>query len=334
MKKVIAFGEALVDMLSSRVQGESTGVDEYFTKYAGGAPANVAAAVAKLGGRSYFAGKVGADMFGDFLAAELARAGVRLDYLSRTAAAKTALAFVSLDSSGERSFSFYRGPSADMLFTKNDFNRAWFAEPGIFHFCSNTLTEPSLANVTEYGIEMARKAGWLVSFDVNLRFNLWPEGADLISSVSASLRRSHLVKMSEEEFDYLRGGMGSQAFVDELLGWGVQLLVVTRGEKALHYYFAGEAGQVQPPVVTVVDSTAAGDAFMGGLLYQLSRDQYQPLYARLQGGQQSPSTAAGFQPGIRECLQFGSACGAYTVQRKGAFSALADTEALVSAAYH
>jgi sugar/nucleoside kinase (ribokinase family) len=179
MKKVIAFGEALIDMLSTTVTDESNQTHEAFIKFPGGAPANVAAAVGKLGAPSYFAGKVGQDMFGDFLIETLQACNVKTDYMLQTSEAKTALAFVSLDGEGERSFEFYRDASADLLFTAEDFQDAWFEEPGLFHFCSNTLTQSQIRDVTIAGIRKAREAGFLISFDVNLRHNLWPKTEDV-----------------------------------------------------------------------------------------------------------------------------------------------------------
>ena len=125
MFKVVSFGETLVDLLSNNISGK---VDkkqydtlESFTKFPGGAPANVAAAVSRLGGYAFFAGMLGDDMFGDFIAHSLVQKGVNLDYLSRTKEAKTGLTFVSLDAQCERTFDFYRHPSADMLFTADNF---------------------------------------------------------------------------------------------------------------------------------------------------------------------------------------------------------------------
>lgn len=208
MMKVISFGEALVDMLSDKL-GAGNDVDpsvqghERFTKFPGGAPANVAAAVARLEGRSYFVGKVGADMFGDFLKRSLEQMQVHTDYLLQTKEAKTALAFVSLDNDGERSFEFYRAPSADLFFRSQEFQSSWFDEPGIFHFCSNTLIEPGILQATQAGLEKARAAGWLISFDMNLRLNLWPDGMDPFAPIWACVEQADLLKLSAEELVFV-----------------------------------------------------------------------------------------------------------------------------------
>lgn len=313
MKKVISFGEALIDMLSNKVGGGSDISQEHFTKYPGGAPANVAAAVGKLGGRSYFAGKVGADMFGDFLKASLEDMRVHTDYLLQTSEAKTALAFVSLDESGERSFEFYRGPSADLLFRPQDFQPEWFEEPGIFHFCSNTLTEPDILQATLAGVEQARAAGFIISFDLNLRLNLWPEWNDPFEVVWACLEQADIVKLSAEELEFLCRHEDEAQVLQRMQSAGVSLILVTDGGAPLRYYTGDLHGEIQPPKVKMVDSTAAGDAFVGGFLYRLS--ELDVVVEKL------PELGAD-RDKLESILAFASACGAHAVTHAGAFTSL------------
>ncbi|MDX1654395.1 MAG: PfkB family carbohydrate kinase, partial [Candidatus Competibacteraceae bacterium] len=162
MKKVICFGEALIDFVPT-VNGLPLAEVEQFRRAPGGAPANVAVAVAKLGGESHFAGKVGEDAFGEVLIKMFRDHRVQTDYLLTTHQAKTALAFVSLREDGERDFLFYREPSADMLFAVEEMQRDWFAGCGIFHFGSITLTYPVSEAATLQGVQLARQAGALVS---------------------------------------------------------------------------------------------------------------------------------------------------------------------------
>lgn len=312
MMKVISFGEALIDMLSNRVAGTAPDGPETFTRFPGGAPANVAVAVAKLGGRSYFAGKVGRDMFGDCLRDAMAAAGVRTDYLLQTDQAKTALAFVSLDARGERSFEFYRSPSADLLFRPEEFRPAWFAEPGLFHFCSNTLTEPGIRATTLAGIEQARAAGYLISFDVNLRHNLWPAGVDPTPFLWQAIARSDLLKLCREELAFLCRDRTETQVLERIRAAGVSLILITDGGDPLCYQGTRLAGRLHPPATRVVDTTAAGDAFTGGVLYALAergidRDRLAALDDRDQ---------------LEAILDLGMRCGAFTVTRKGAFDAL------------
>ncbi|MDE3071970.1 MAG: carbohydrate kinase, partial [Pseudomonadota bacterium] len=176
MRSVLCFGEALIDF---HAEGRDPyGYPRAFVPFAGGAPANVAVAVAKLGGAARFAGMLGTDLFGDLLLDSLRRAGVDTRDVARTGEANTALAFVALDAHGERSFSFYRPPSADLLFRPGHFRADAFADTAVFHVCSNSMTEPLAAETTREGMRRARAAGALVSFDLNLRPALWPRDAD------------------------------------------------------------------------------------------------------------------------------------------------------------
>ncbi|WP_428036335.1 carbohydrate kinase family protein [Amphritea sp.] len=313
MLKVISFGEALVDMLSNRVSENQSDEIEQFAKYPGGAPANVAAAVGKLGGNSYMAGKIGTDMFGVFMRQSLHEAGVNSDYLLNTDAANTALAFVSLDAEGERSFTFYRNPSADMLFTADEFEDHWFADAGIFHFCSNTLTASGIKEATLSGIDKAKAAGFLISFDVNLRSNLWPAGSDPAAPIWQALALADLVKLSQEEMNFLAASTSQDEVLQRLLDSGVSLVLLTDGGNPLRYFSTQNAGTVTPPRVSMVDSTAAGDAFIGGFIYQLAAMDCLPG---------DLNTLLNTPDRLEQALRFASHCGAYAVSHKGAFTSL------------
>jgi len=313
MDKVISFGEALVDMLSTHIEGKSSNLPEAFIKFPGGAPANVAAAIGKLGGRSYFAGKIGQDMFGEFMNESLQQAQVNTDYLLFTDKAKTALAFVSLDETGERSFEFYRNPSADLLFTANEFEQEWFNEPGIFHFCSNTLTEPGIQNATYQGIQKARDAGFIVSFDVNLRLNLWPEGIDPFEAIWHCASSCDIIKLCIEELNFLCQNRNEEKVIQEILQSGCSLVLVTNGGGNLRYYTANRTGTISPPKVTMVDSTAAGDAFVGGFLYALAEKSIT---------KRGISLLTSDIDVLESAITFACACGAHAVTHKGAFTSL------------
>ena len=313
MKPVVSFGEALIDMLSSKVSQQASNEVESFSKFPGGAPANVAASVACLGGQSYFVSKLGQDMFGEFLADELRGKGVNTDHLIMTRENKTALAFVSLDEHGERSFSFYRHDTADMAYRASDFPVDLFGtNEGIFHFCSNTLTEAPIRETTLAGIELAKANGWLVSFDVNLRANLWAEGEDAVTPIRACLAKADLVKMAAEELEFIADGADTDEVIQGLLATGVKLILITDGGEPLRYISGGLNGQVAPVKAKVVDSTAAGDSFIGGFLYQLSQ-------ADIGVAELANLTDV---DGLETMLRFASRCGAYTVGHKGAFNAM------------
>jgi len=314
VSKIVCFGEALIDMLAR--PAEAPGAPRAFLQYAGGAPANVAVAAARLGARSHFAGMLGEDMFGDFLFDSFTEHGVATDCLVRTGEAKTALAFVALDAQGERSFSFYRPPAADLLFRAADFSDACFEGTGVFHVCSNSMTAPEIAQVTLAGMRRAAAAGATVSLDLNLRPALWPAGVDPTPTLWQALALADLVKLSHEELQFLAaplGEEGERVVRERLLAGATRLLVITDGAAPLHWFTAQDAGSIQPFAATTRDSTAAGDAFVGGLLVRIGE----------LGGH-----AAGFdafvanRAAIDDAIRFGAAVGALAVTRFGSFAAM------------
>jgi fructokinase len=319
MRSVVCFGEALIDFLAKPA---AEGQPRSFVQNAGGAPANVAVAVARLGGRARFAGMLAEDMFGDFLFDSLSAMGVDTVFVRRTSEAPTALAFVSLAADGERSFSFYRPPAADLLFRDDDFDVALFEDAAVFHACSNSLTEEAIAQATLAGMRRARAAGALVSFDMNLRPALWPRGCDPAPRIRAVLAEADVVKLSAEELAFL--GEDAEATLDELWCGPTQLVIVTDGAAALHWFTPRQRDGLPSFKVHAVDTTAAGDAFVGGLLFDLARREITPASL--------PAFVAD-QAALGATLRFASACGALAVTRLGAFAAMpshADVENLVA----
>ncbi|MCE8034156.1 carbohydrate kinase [Billgrantia tianxiuensis] len=315
MLPVIAFGEALVDMLSSRLGDLAGDAPEIFTPYAGGAPANVAVACARLGVPSRFLGMLGADHFGDFLAAELASHGVDLSGVVRTHEARTALAFVSRDANGERTFDFYRPPAADLLYRLEHLPASVFAEPAIVHFCSNSLTETEIAETTLAMADMAGRAGCLVSVDANLRHNLWPDGRTDIALVTRLIDHADLVKLSTDELDYLRADHPADAWLAERLAAGVKLVVITDGPGEVRAFGVGRELRHMPPAVEAVDTTAGGDAFIGGLLAELAG------FLGERGAEGNWHQDDAF---LQRALGTAANCGAHAVTRPGAYAALPD----------
>ncbi|MDR5887293.1 carbohydrate kinase [Vreelandella janggokensis] len=307
MTPIIAFGEALVDMLSSRL-GDASG-PETFTPYAGGAPANVAVACARLGAPSQFLGMVGDDTFGHFIIRELQHHGVDTQGVVLTQEARTALAFVSRDSDGERTFDFYRPPAADLLYRLEHLPQGVFENPAILHLCSNSLTDPEIADVTLAMATMAKRTGCLVSVDANLRHNLWPEGEADMGLVTQLLDSAELVKVSLDELDYLRGDHPQDAWIAERLAAGVKVMLVTDGPNSVALKGAGLDQTIAPPRVDAVDTTAGGDAFIGGLLAELSQHGIE------EGWHQDIDF-------LSRAVDLACRCGAHAVTRPGAYSAL------------
>jgi fructokinase len=311
-RSILCFGEALIDFHSEG--NDSRGFPRSFVPFAGGAPANVAVAVARLGGAAAFAGMLGKDVFGDFLLDSLHGAGVDTTGIARTDEANTALAFVSLDAHGERSFTFYRPPSADLLFRPEHFREEGLRNAAVFHVCSNSMTDPALAETTRDGMRRASDAGALVSFDLNLRPALWPQGVDARPLVWPALHLADVVKLSTEELAWLAVD-GEDAVLEKLWEGRTRLLVVTDGPNSLRWFHPDADGELPAYAVPAVDTTAAGDAFVGGLLHRLatletSDDRIDHLVTEL--------------PRLHATLRFAAACGALTVTRQGSFTAMPD----------
>jgi fructokinase len=304
--KVIAFGEALIDMLAKPALSGPVN----FVAHPGGAPANVAVGVAKLGGKACFLGQVGQDMFGDTLVQTMQQFGVDTQQFVQTPDAMTALAFVSLDDEGERSFAFYRHGSADLLYRAEQCPEAFLHE-ALFHSCSNTLTETGIREEHLALMARARAGGCVVSFDVNYRHNLWAEDADARTPIWQAMLASDLVKISREELEALYGK--DPSLVAKLLDGGVALLLITDGGEPLEAHWSGGSLELMPPAARVLDSTAAGDSFVAGLLYQLSVQSVD---------QQAFADWVRDDVRLKAALEFASRCGALTVSRYGAFEAL------------
>lgn len=310
-RPIVCFGEVLIDFFAQPVPTADS--PRTFVQHAGGAPANVAVAVARLGAPAQFVGALGADMFGDFLLASLQAAGVRTDHAVRTDAARTALAFVALDAEGERSFSFYRPPAADLLFRAEDFDATCFAGAGAFHVCSNSLTGEPSASATLQGMRLARDAGVLVSMDLNLRPMLWPEGVDPRPLLWQALTQADVVKLARNELEYLAGEADERTVIARLLQGAARWVVVTDGPAPIRWYASEGEGELRSPRVKAIDTTAAGDAFVGGLLFHL-----------VQAGVDAARLPAFVRDrdAIEHALRFAASVGALAVTRHGAFAAM------------
>lgn len=308
MAEVLCFGEALIDMLA-----EPAGPGPLrYQRYAGGAPANVAVALARLGTPVAFVGMLAEDAFGDFLLQSMSQAGVATHLVQRTAKANTALAFVTLDDKGERRFSFYRPPAADLLFRSEHFQRSAFTTASAFHICSNSLTDPACADATLEGVRLARAGGAVVSFDVNYRSGLWPAHADARPRIWSVLREADLVKLSASELAYLAEPMQDEtAVIAELWRGKTQWLLVTDGAAPLRSLTRGKELQLDAFKVDCVNATGAGDAFVAGILDSLSGFRAEDLDMFLAD-----------EVRVHKALHFAAACGALAVTRHGAFEAM------------
>jgi len=270
MADVLTLGELLIDFVPDRT-GVTLGEAERFLKAAGGAPANVAVGVRRLGVDAGFIGKVGDDPFGHWLASILERDGVDVSQLRFDDAARTALAFVSLTEEGERDFMFYRHPSADQLHRADEIDLKAVADATILHHGSISLIQEPSRSATLAAIDAARGAGRLVSYDPNLRLPLWESEEAAREGMLGPWKLAHVIKISEEELSFLTGSSDLEA-ARSLMHDELRLLTVTLGQAGVAWFAGDRSGRVDGFSVKPEDTTGAGDAFVAALLAALARE--------------------------------------------------------------
>ena len=268
---VVCLGEALVDFLPSQ-RGQQVRDVTRWQPCLGGAPANVAVGLARLGRRSALVGATGLDEFGHFLREGLLREGVDVSALRQTDEGKTGLGFVSLTRSGERSFTFYRTRAAETFLDERDTHRARHLMKGatFVHVGTNSLVQPKARAAVQAVVETRFRTGALISTDPNLRLHLWPEPKVLQQLLATLLPMCAVVKLSEEEIKFVTGSGNVETALKTLNKRGVILPIVTLGERGAALLFKGALREVQTSKVKVIDTTGAGDGFMAGLLSALS----------------------------------------------------------------
>ncbi len=269
---VTALGEILIDFTES---GISENGMRLFEQNPGGAPANVLSAVAHLGGKAAFIGKVGTDMHGAFLRETVEKCGIDTRGLISTEAGFTTLAFVAL-SGGERSFSFARKPGADTLLTKEDVDFDRIAESRIFHIGSLSLTDEPVKSASLAAVTFAKKEECIVSYDPNYRASLWKDAETAKEEMRRLLPYADVVKISDEETELLTDCEGIEEAGAVLIEKGAAVALVTCGGEGA--YICTKDGGVHIPAEggKPVDTTGAGDAFMGGFLFCLAKSGKKP----------------------------------------------------------
>ncbi|MDX1541931.1 MAG: PfkB family carbohydrate kinase [Geminicoccaceae bacterium] len=271
MADVVCLGEVLIDFVPT-VTPNTLIEAGAFKKAPGGAPANVAVGLARLGVPSAFMGKVGDDPFGQFLIQTLAEAGVDVGPVRFSSEARTALAFVSLRADGDREFMFYRHPSADMLFEPAEVDAEAIRGARLLHYGTISLISEPSRSATLHAIELARDAGCIVSCDPNLRLALWPDREAARAGLRAAIAQTQVLKLSDEELRFLTGSDDPAAARELLWHEGLELMVVTMGGAGCVYFTPDHDGVVVGFGVEAVDTTGAGDGFVAGLLHGLLAD--------------------------------------------------------------
>lgn len=305
MPEVITLGELLIDFVPT-VSGVTLIEAPAFQKAPGGAPANVAVGLARLGVTSGFMGKVGDDAFGHFLAQTLEQAGVDISALCFASEARTALAFVSLMADGERDFMFYRHPSADMLYRPDELQADYIRSAKLFHFGSISLISEPSRSTTLQAVEIAQSAGLLVSYDPNLRLNLWPGAGEARRGILDAWPLAQVIKISEEELAFLSGKVSLMDGARSLWHERLKLLVITRGKAGCTYFTPELVGEAPGYPVVPVDTTGAGDGFVAGLLKGIYENLDRKLDEAL----------------LNAICRYANAVGALTTTRRGAIPGL------------
>ncbi len=301
--KIWVLGDAVVDLLPD---GEGR-----LLQCPGGAPANVAVGVARLGGDSGFIGRVGDDPFGRFMRHTLAQEQVDVNYMRLDAAQRTSTVVVDLDSHGERTFTFMVRPSADLFLQPEDLPP--FAAGQWLHVCSIALSAEPSRSTTFAAMEAIKRAGGYVSFDPNIRSDLWQDPQDLRDCLDRALALADAIKLSEEELAFISGSddivSGSDDIVSGIARLNARfqptLLLVTQGKAGVQAALRGQVSHFPARPVVAVDTTGAGDAFVAGLLAGLAAHGI-------------PDNLAALAPD----LALAQTCGALATTAKGAMTAL------------
>ena len=294
MFDICVFGDALMDMF--RGDGEDA-----FVANCGGTALNMACCAAKLGTKVTFMGRIGDDVMGRRLKAVMEKHGIDTRGLRMDDSYFTTLSFVELNN-GERSFSFARQYGADIMISPEDIDMEVIRQSRMFHYSGMTLmSEPSRSTTLQL-LEKLHKEGVYICTDISYRYNLWDGEETAIRVTNEALRFTDLVKCSEEEARLMTGCEDLTEAAKFFTGLGCSLCVFTCGENGAYYYMNEECGTVPPFQVEVVDTTGAGDAFLGGFLYRLMQlDSPRDVTPKM----------------LPQMLRFGNAAGALNIRQKG-----------------
>lgn len=303
---ITAFGEILIDFTS---QGPGEDGQMLYARNPGGAPANVAVAAGRLGAHTAFLGKAGKDMHGEFLRSVLQKEHVDTEGLILDERYFTTLAFVEVNGSGERTFSFARKPGADTRIQKEEIDVDVLDNTNIFHVGSLSLTDQPARDTTFYAVKRAKNKGSIISYDPNYRASLWSDEETAKHHMRSLVPYVDLMKISDEETELLTGYSDVREAAEELYRQGVKVIAVTLGGEGA-YIYCKEGGCMVPgfAVTRVEDTNGAGDSFWGGFLYQISASQKQLSALTIRE--------------LEEYARFGNAVASLCVEKKGAIPAM------------
>lgn len=308
-KKVVALGELLIDFTEN---GMSLQGNPLLEANPGGAPCNVLAMLAKLGDSTAFIGKVGKDQFGKMLKQRIEEIGINAAYLYEDEKVHTTLAFVHTYEDGDRDFSFYRNPGADMMLTQDEIPEELIREADIFHFGTLSMTHEGVRNATKRAIWTAKEAGCLISFDPNLRPPLWDSLDAAKEQAAYGMEHCDILKISDNEVKWFTGKEDYDEGIALLQEhYQIPLIVLSMGKEGSRAYY-GKARVEQKPFLqkNTIETTGAGDTFGACILHYV-----------LQHGLENLT-----EKNLSEMLAFANAAASIVTTRKGALCVMPTKE--------
>ncbi len=306
---VTALGELLIDFTEN---GNSEQGNPLMEANPGGAPCNMLSMIQKLGGTTAFIGKVGKDMFGRQLRQAVESVGIDTRNLMEDEEVHTTLAFVHTFPDGDRDFSFYRNPGADMMLTKEEIQEDLIRSSKVFHFGTLSSTHEGVREATRYAIDVAKEAGCLVSFDPNLRPPLWKTLEDARKEIEYGLSKTDILKISDNEVEFLCGTSdydeGAKMLIEK---YNIPFVCVTLGKDGSRAYYKGMRVEVPGFVQkNTIETTGAGDTFCGCMLHYIIQHGLEDLT----------------EENLRELLTFANAAASVITTRKGALAVMPSKE--------
>lgn len=309
---VTALGELLIDFIQN---GESGQGNPMFEANPGGAPCNVLAMLAKLGHRTSFIGKVGNDSFGNQLKAAIQEVGIQADFLYMDDEVHTTLAMVHTLADGDRDFSFYRNPGADMMLTEEEIPADLIQNSKIFHFGTLSMTHEGVRKATKKAVGIAKQAGVLVSFDPNLRPPLWNTLDDAREQILYGLGQCDILKISDNEIQWLSGKEDFTEGVDWInKKFQIPLILVSMGREGSRAYYKGDMVEAVPILQeNTIETTGAGDTFCGSVLHYILEHGLEKLT----------------KSDLKEMLTFANSAASLITTRKGALRVMPDKKEIL-----
>lgn len=311
MKKfdVVALGELLIDFTEN---GTSSQGNPIYEANPGGAPCNVLAVLNKAGRKTAFIGKVGRDIFGNRLKAVLDEAGIDTSNLILDAEVRTTLAFVETLPGGDRDFSFYRNPGADMMLKEEELREELIKEAKIFHFGTLSMTHEEVRRATKKAVAMAKESGALISFDPNLRPPLWKSLEDAKEQAAYGFSRCDILKISDNEIQWFTGEEDFDAGIRKLREqYDIPLIVLSMGRDGSRAYYKDLRVEARPFLQDgTIETTGAGDTFGACCLHHVLKYSLDNLD----------------QEKLTEMLTFANAAASIITTRKGALRVMPEVE--------